>query len=537
MFKTMVLVTHFLRKHILLTITIVSAVVILTSMNKYWAPYDEGIVTVAAERVLNGEVPYRDFFIIMYPPGQVYVLALLYKIFGIGVAIGRFYTVFVQIIIALSVFMFTRTLTGKTNISLCAWLFTLTCLGPRMGTIPAPIWPGMAFAVLALYTFAKYVKSDHFRYIAYAGILTGITSVFRHEIGIAVFISILIGWFLFNRKAGALFVFVVSSFILPAAFLSYFAYKTALPDLFDSLIMFPFIHEKTGGLTFPNPCFNLNMIFHKSLFFIKVNQYYIPLLIYGFVLLYLLVGFFRKRKLNKEMVIVSTLLIFGLLIFNQVRVRTDPAHLLTGIYPAVILFAFMFNKSLLQDTHSVLKYSYLTYVYIICFLFFLLAVKNGDKYFKNVFKKPYTGKVVLTEFARGTLYIPRDERDDVVDVVSFIKSNTGSWDKIFIGNSAHWVDTFGGEMLLYTLSERLPSTKYYEIAPGILTQTKVQKEITQSLSEKIVRLIVLKDINLSDNIQRPQDADRQILDNYINKHYKHSKKFGMYNIYETNNIY
>jgi hypothetical protein len=42
---------------------------------------DEAIPVVAAMRILDGDRPYRDFWVI-YPPGQLYLLAALFRIFG-----------------------------------------------------------------------------------------------------------------------------------------------------------------------------------------------------------------------------------------------------------------------------------------------------------------------------------------------------------------------------------------------------------------------------------------------------------------------
>ena len=45
-------------------------------------PYDEFLSLYGADRVLHGEIPYRDFWT-MYGPAQFYVLAGFFKIFGI----------------------------------------------------------------------------------------------------------------------------------------------------------------------------------------------------------------------------------------------------------------------------------------------------------------------------------------------------------------------------------------------------------------------------------------------------------------------
>jgi hypothetical protein len=49
---------------------------------------DEGLTLVGAERVLNGAVPYRDFFS-FFTPGSYYWFALQFKIFGDSILVAR----------------------------------------------------------------------------------------------------------------------------------------------------------------------------------------------------------------------------------------------------------------------------------------------------------------------------------------------------------------------------------------------------------------------------------------------------------------
>src|SRR2546426_10326744 len=49
---------------------------------------DEGIILQGAQRILQGQVLYRDFFS-FFTPGSYYLLALLFKIFGSSILIGR----------------------------------------------------------------------------------------------------------------------------------------------------------------------------------------------------------------------------------------------------------------------------------------------------------------------------------------------------------------------------------------------------------------------------------------------------------------
>jgi len=255
-------------------------------------------------------------------------------------------------------------------------------------------------------------------------------------------------------------------------------------------------------------------------------------LIYLFITLFLMMKFIKKFKFGKSDIALFVLLIFGILTFNQARIRTDPAHLLTVIYPSVILFGFMLYKIIyFRKRSKFIRYSYNTYVIIIFFLFSLLVIKNIDKFIKNVFKKPYKKSILLAKFDRGAVYIPKEEKDDVVNTVAFLKDHTKSGERIYVGNTAHWKDDFGGSVILYTLCHRMPSTKYYEIHPGFITQKNIQEEMKNSLQVKNVRYLVLQDIDatIAENIRIDDSA--LILDDYIKRAYTLVKKYGKYNIY------
>jgi hypothetical protein len=43
--------------------------------------YDEGLVVLNADRISAGDIPYEDFWTV-YPPGQFYVVAAVFKLFG-----------------------------------------------------------------------------------------------------------------------------------------------------------------------------------------------------------------------------------------------------------------------------------------------------------------------------------------------------------------------------------------------------------------------------------------------------------------------
>lgn len=78
--------------------TVVLAAVTLTTLAYvlvgFFGPpplYDEGVSVYGAVRVLDGHLPYRDFWT-MYAPGQFYLLAALFKLFGVALLVERLAT-------------------------------------------------------------------------------------------------------------------------------------------------------------------------------------------------------------------------------------------------------------------------------------------------------------------------------------------------------------------------------------------------------------------------------------------------------------
>lgn len=504
--------------------------------NKYWAPFDEGIIAVAAQRLLAGEILYKDIFIVMYPPGQVYFLAAIFKIFAGSLIAGRIYAVLLSLIITMLVFFITRRLTGSLAISVLAYLVMLTSLAPRLGAIPTPIWPGILLALLAIYMFIRYLDASKLLYITASGLIIGAGIAFRHDIGIFALAAILVPLTLKalkERSFKAVSIFLAAIVLITAPWVSYFIRLSAGNGMFGSLIAFTSIHEKTARIFFPKPCFDLNMIFHQSLYFINVNQFYIPVVAYTFIAGLLFVKLLKRELFRPVNMSLLTIALFGILTFKEVAVRADPAHLLMMISPAVIISAYI-GKDALTRKFSVRPGILIKYILtiVLSFLFCLLIIKNIDKYMKNSYTKVFKKNIIRTSFEKGTIYVPKEEREDVLNAIKFIRENTDVGERIYLGNSVHWKDDFGGTLLFYYLADRLPSTKFYELLPGLVTSKEFQEEVAGSLVAKDVRFLILQDVDTGALKKEDAPKDSLILDDFIAQNYQQIEKFGKFNIYK-----
>lgn len=510
--------------------------------NKIWHAYDEGWILVNADLISEGSIPNRDFRVLR-PPGQFYILSLLFKVFGKSLMIGRTYTIVIHALICLIVFLITSKLC-RLRYAFYSWFICTVSLVPRLGAMPCPVWSAMFLALLSLMTLLFYIKRRSYFWLIITGCLVSLVFLFRHDIGIYTLLSESITVFFLSVSTYSpkdLFslsklkkillesiLFLIPTTIVSAAFIYYFTKHSALNDMFYQLFYFPLkIYPQTRSIPFPKFCFNPNMLFHQSMYFMTVNQLYIPIFILFAMFFLFIVRMFRQRRLLREDFILLALSLTGLFYLNFIRVRTGIMHLVPILPVFLILFGFLISR--IYEAVYFYRHKYLRKAILIVIFIFMgsFVIKNVDNYTKHTLRKPLQGKIKLVEFELGNVYIPEQDAYSVKEVVSFVRSNTANSEKIFIGNTSH-VETQGNDVIIYFLSQRLPATKYHMFEPGVTDQAEIQKEMIESI-EREVNLIVLVDVPMPKQIKA-----REItcpLDNYIKREFILIKNIGRYYIY------
>ncbi|MCZ6485440.1 MAG: glycosyltransferase family 39 protein, partial [Acidobacteria bacterium] len=147
--------------------------------------YDEGIVVYAAERILKGEIPYRDFWGI-YPPGQFYTLALAFKLFGTSLLVERIWEATIRLFLCLVIYRLTAKLTSP-PIALTTWLLSVPVLGAT-GFYGYPMFTALVlslFSALCLLNFLTQGRraSAPKPWLVLCGLSTGLTALYRLDVG------------------------------------------------------------------------------------------------------------------------------------------------------------------------------------------------------------------------------------------------------------------------------------------------------------------------------------------------------------------
>ena len=100
----------------------VAFVYFLPGINQAVNIYDEGIIVYSAVRVMEGQLPYRDFWSI-YSPGQFYALAAAFKLFGVTIQTERLLDTTLRALVPLFAFLVAARLTNRRT-ALVAWAGT-----------------------------------------------------------------------------------------------------------------------------------------------------------------------------------------------------------------------------------------------------------------------------------------------------------------------------------------------------------------------------------------------------------------------------
>src|SRR5262249_38881412 len=135
-----------------------------------------------AERVLNGEVPYRDF-LYNYTPGVLWLNAALMKLFGVSLLTVNFALFAFKLGALIVLFVIARRLT-------CPWqavivvVISLAWIGYRVVFRAYPTQYSMVFVLLGLWSMLRYNLTDRARWLVVCGASLGVVFLFKQNVGV-----------------------------------------------------------------------------------------------------------------------------------------------------------------------------------------------------------------------------------------------------------------------------------------------------------------------------------------------------------------
>jgi len=143
-------------RYIALIIFLLSFLYLCIFRRYSWVDPDEGIILQGAQRILNGQVLYRDFFS-FFTPGSYYFIALVFRIFGDSYLVAHTALAFVGAAFSPITYLLARRVCSRQTSLLITSLMTVTAVPSRFVVIHN--WDSTLWACLALYTAVRFLES------------------------------------------------------------------------------------------------------------------------------------------------------------------------------------------------------------------------------------------------------------------------------------------------------------------------------------------------------------------------------------------
>jgi hypothetical protein len=494
-------------------------------------------------RVAAGDVPHRDFYAI-YGPGQFYVLAGLFKLFGQTVLVERLYDATVKAGIVCLVYTISLPLMERAFAASVAGICALW-LG-SLGSAVYPIWPSL-FLILLCVPPQFTVFED--RYSAprlfWAGLAAGAVVLFRYDMGllaIGVISAVLILYRFLGSKAPGRF---LNKLVGSATLLAPFCFGAAL--IVVPLSTAYFHYGMTNDFVFQVVQFPAaHYVEMRRLPFLPIWQnlpwnlivYFPPMavLAYTAVTLSQFVQGDVTRGSEATNWIGFLLSAFAVGLYFKGVVRVSVIHLAPSIITSFIVLGFT-AKRFLRGRHlpvramlavllvAPLASVELSTIWVAIFLAQSTALANLSAAEQLTIRATKRHNAAASEgpcdqppeLTRLRCFIVSDANEEAL---RFVVSNTAPGDTILVADGEN-DKTLANDNAFYFLTGRQPATKWHHFDPGLQSSEVIQGEIVRDMEEKKPPLIVID--TEWDKVEEPNGSAKRsgvkVLDSFIRDDY------------------
>lgn len=484
---------------------------------------DEGFFVYGAERVLQGQLPMSDFT--SYPPGSYFLLALLFKVFGVNLLVSRFMEIGFLLANGLMMYYISKRLMPKSWALIPSFILIL---------FPGPWYKiFLTFGLLfSLITLLRYLEKRSTGRILVVGGATGIALIFKLEAGLFSLLTIWIVLF-WNHcwKAGSFLVnkgtmlngfkdIVLSSFGLlgvVAPLFIYYLSQSALIKLFGSL-KGSYGSDDIGWVSdfFGKPSL-LKAVTKFQIGGLANLFFYLIILLYLYVFWKVIVHLFIERK--REFPFLLPVLILGVLSLIYAYIPFSKVYLLQSGAMAYLLFGFVLHSF---TERKDMKSKVVLVVLVFLLGLYLLDNFNMRGYHSgniNMRYKITKEGAILVSSKKAQIYTPKSFSSTINGLIQF-----------FEGKDGYLMPLYYAPMVNFLTGLRNP-TRFSILTPPYLIGASKQRQVIDEVEKyKIQYLLIDRLIWTSqDNLGFSRYAP--ILYEFVTKHYQLEKEIGGYLIF------
>ncbi len=390
-------------------------------VNKGIQLFDEGYFVHAAERIFQGEQPYKDFAL-QYTPAYFYLLAFIYKIFGPSILVGRFLSLFICLLIILFTFLILNKLKLTSHRIILLSFLGIISFGYPLINIPTIVWSVVLVSQMLVLINIYWLELDnrkHYICLFIIGFLLAFSLSLRQNLGLAF---ILLWNFLIffeknkppSQRIRNLLVVNITWFV----FTFFWIYYLFLRDNIIGLIEFINFSKKfSTQFTFSYPPLSFIL---KPLGILKLLPYYLPLIFLLPIIKYL----FDK---NKDWKVISFCLMALTGFITQIYPQSDLLHAYPFLGPILVSIIIFF----LTKRIKLINRGELIIAFVICLMiasgFYLTLFREYYRY-----SPPYRFQNTSLSLPRASgILVDKTTARNLSSLSKFIKDRTSKNDYIF----------------------------------------------------------------------------------------------------------
>jgi len=521
------------------------ALVLAAALQLFWMDpfvgiYDESLVLFGADRVLHGDIPFRDFWSI-YGPGAYYVLAAIFRIFGETAFVGRVADVVVKTAIVATAYLIVRTF-GARAIALVAASFVLLLM-VHLANYGVPLFVAILVSMAALYGLRMSAARGSPRLAAVSGAVAAVGVLYRHDLGI--YCVLVCAVFLWRLRVDvrprppaadslvAPFVGSLAGVLLPAVI--YLGLNVPVADLSFNLVTVP--------LTVYPGVRALPLVPVLPLLAEAVTQRSLPTLMrlgvyFPFLVALALLALEARRLLGRRVQRVDrpsgqgssddlsslffrVLLLLHLLFIAKGWVRFSTPHMGAALVTSVVLVACAAARARSPWPSRVAAVSVVMLI--------MLVAKPVEGAASNLAR----GKSIALREAQWGLVahrlchdapLPRIRclalDDDREAVARFLLAHRDGDPQLYVGAGRH-DKLLLGDVVLYFAAEAKAATRWHDLHPGVQTRLDVQREMVREMESSRPQFIVV-DTTWDEVVEPNASASSSgvvLLDEFIRRDY------------------
>lgn len=482
-------------------------------------PNDEGLTLQAAARIADGQVPYRDFWW-FYPPGQPYLLAALWKLFGPSLLTWRVVRVLVNATVALLAYLLARRAAPRW-LALATWLGASLAMAYPSGPHPFPI--ALAAALGALLLFERSPVG--------AGVLVGVCAAWRIEfagyLGLGVLLAYAFRPGLPRLRAGLAARFAGAGALTAAILYLPVVAQAGLGRSWDLIVRYPiedfgdyqslpFPTHYTGPLNTSSPGGFLSDSAETLL------QFYLPLLLVVGLAGALVALALRFRRETAWALVAAA--VFGIGMAHYLFIRPDVFHTAPLAVMVCVLAAWALAG--VRAPSRVPRAVALVPAALAALALTYVVVEGADR---RVLEITDDTRALNLPAADG-VRMPPASATALEQAVRFVDRHVPPGQPIYVATRRSDLVT-SGTPLFYVLADRPNPTRYDIQAPGVINTARVEREVIGDLERARPRLVVrwTAPVTAEHEPNRAgQSSGVRLLDVYLARRYHPVARFGYY---------